>query len=148
MAPTNDGTSNGHQSLMNIITTFKPNSQSTKLVKPRYCAFNNPTKNAQATAMVRITFGQQSYDASVFEFTSMKLTVISSITLHNFRLRTWPANFPTNLWNPVDERQQLGNITLISSRQSNCQWHSLSITDYMMLTARFPSIRGVRTSFF
>jgi hypothetical protein len=78
----------------------------------------------------------------------MRLGIISSVSLK----KLWPAARSTALafdaWNPVDQREQLGNIMTVGSGQGNGQGDAVGIGEQMMFAAQFASIRGIWAGFF
>jgi len=132
---------------MNIVTTFITNSQSTKLVQPRKRPLNNPAKDPQTTAVLCSTFGQKRIYAQLSQCISMRLAVISSITLNTIRSLTRTTYLACNWRDRFNQWQKLGYIVPVGSGDFYCQRDTIGICDNVMFRPQFPSIRCIRARF-
>ena len=132
---------------MNIRTPFIANSQPTKLMQPGKGTLNYPTSLTQATAISGSSFGQQRFDIQKSQSKPVWLRIIPAITLNNIRSFSRTSLFACYRWNCLNQRKKLGNIVTISAGNCGCKRHSVSIGNYMVLTAVFAPIRGVWAGF-
>jgi hypothetical protein len=58
---------------------FEVNAKSTKVVKPRMSAFDNPPEFAQTTAVVCPALGNHRLDAALAKFLAMRLGVVATV---------------------------------------------------------------------
>lgn len=70
---------------MNVRTAFIADSKATKLMQPTVGPFDHPTMNSQATAVSGAAFGQHRLDATLTQFSSVRLRVVGSIALDSLR---------------------------------------------------------------
>ena len=132
---------------MNIRTPFITNSQPTKLMQPGKGTLNYPTSLAQTTAISSSSFSQQRFDIQKSQSKSVWLRIISAITLNNIGSFSRSSLFASYWRNCLNQREKLGNIMTISTGNFGCKRHSVSIGNYMVLTAVFASIRRVWACF-
>ena len=132
---------------MNIRSTLITNSQSAKLVKPRKGTLNNPTVHAQTATVLRPTFSQHWHYAKSTQSLTMRLRIIGAITLNTVRPLTRSATFTGNRRNSFNQWQKLRNIMAISAGNFHRQRDSTCVSNQMVFSARFASIRGIWARF-
>jgi len=132
---------------MNIRTPLITNSQPAKLMQPGKGTLNYPTSLTQATAISSSSFGQQCFDIQKSQGKPMCLRIIAAITLNNVGSFSRSPSFACYWWNCIDQRKKLGNIITISTSNCSGKRHSVSVGNYMVLTAVFASVCGVWAGF-
>ncbi len=132
---------------MNIRTPLITNSQSAKLMQPGKGTLNYPTSLTQATAVSSSSFGQQRFDIQKSQSKPVWLRIIATITLNDIRSFSRSSLFACYWRNCLNQRKKLGDIMTVSTGNCDCKRHSVSIGNYMVLTAVFTSIRGVWAGF-
>ena len=128
---------------MNIGPAFVANFQTSKLMQPGDGSFHHPTIHTQATTMLGPTSGQGGLDTPLTQLLSMRLRIVSPITIQTFGAFTWSTPFTCDVRNRLDQRQQLGHIMSMSPRQTFRQRDALAISQHMMLRAFFAAIGGI-----
>ena len=132
---------------MNIRTTLITNSQPAKLMQPGKGTLNYPTSFAQTATISCSSFSQQGFDIQESQSKPVWLRIIATITLNDLGSFSRSPSFACYWWNCIDQRKKLGNIMTIGTGNCCCKRHSVSIGNYMVLTAVFASIRGVWACF-
>ena len=140
-------TSQRQKSFMNVRTALITNTQTTVLMKPGQTPFHDPAKYTQSTAVLASTLGQDRIYTHFPHSLTMRFRVVGAIALHTI----WPVAGATHLSsysrNGINQRQQLCDIMVIGTGQSNRQGNAVGIGDHMMLGAGFPAIRGIWAGF-
>src|SRR5258708_22032393 len=95
---------------------------------------NNPSINAQTTAMLGITFCQDRFDALLPQ--------------HLARTFAGAPSFAADWRNRLDQGQQLRNVVSVRTGHRGRQRNAARVGNQMMLAARFPAIRGIWPCFF
>jgi len=132
---------------MNIITTFITNSQSTKLVQPGKCSLDHPAEYAKSTAIFCSTFSQNRIYAQLVQCVSVRLAVISTITLNTIRSFARTAHLTCDWWDRLNQWHKLSNIMPIGSGDFYRKRNPVGIGDNVMFRSQFPSIRCIRARF-
>lgn len=132
---------------MNIITAFIAYSQSTKLVQPSKCSFDDPAKHTKATAVFSSSLGQNRINPQAMQCVSMRLAIIGAVTLHTIRPLTRTTDFACNGWNRLNQWQKLSHIMTVGSGYFRCERNAIGIGDNVMFRPQFPSIRCIRARF-
>ncbi len=132
---------------MDIIASFKANSQTPKLVEPTVGAFHNPAENAQAAAMFGIALCQHRHNAQPPQAFTVRLRVVSTIALNTLRPSPETPAFALYRRNGVYQRHQLCAVMCIGRGQRGCQGDAFRIRDDMVFRAEFAAIRGIWASF-
>src|SRR5258706_400775 len=90
-------------------------------MEPTDGPLNNPSINAQTTAMLGITFCQDRFDALLPQHLAMMLGVVGTISLHSARTFAGPTPFAADWRNPLDQGQELRNV---ASARNAWRWRS------------------------
>jgi len=143
MVPANFDTTNNHESIVDVATSFITDSKTTILVQPRKTTLNNPAINPKTTAVVATSFGQNWLDALSPKLLAMWFAVVSSVTKHRSRTSKRPANLARNFRDVADQRQQLCDIVTVGAGQSHRQRDTIGIGHYMVFRALLAAIRWV-----
>ena len=133
---------------MNRRSSFVANAQSAKLMKPGDAALDHPARLTQATTMGRAAFGEFGADATRLQGISMRLRIVTAITLHAFGLVHRPAGFPRQMRDRLDQGQQLRDVVAVGLGQDDAQRNALRVDAEVVLAARLAAIGWVRSSFF
>jgi hypothetical protein len=127
---------------MDIRSFFIANSQTSKLMKPTVRTFHNPPINAQAAAILGISFGEHRFDAASSQSLAMGFGIIRAIALRSLGPSSLAA-FAANLRNRIDQRDQLRHIMSVGSRHRRRHGDAVGIGKYVMLRPGFAAIRGI-----
>jgi hypothetical protein len=115
------------------------------LMQPGERTLNHPTIDAQSAAVLGIAFGQNRFDAALFQRVAMRLRVVSAIPQDLIRTPSRAAWFSGDRWNRVDQRQQLGYVVTVRAGEFRGQRNALRIGDEVMLRPAFSAICRIRT---
>lgn len=129
---------------MNVGATFIPDPQPAMLEEPRDRPLDDPTVDAQATAVGRATPGQYRDNPAPTQLPAVRLRIIGPVALDPVRSSTGPSDFARDRRDRIDQRQQLRDVVAIGPRDLDRQRNAARIGDQMMLGARFRSICGIR----
>ena len=133
---------------MNEVQPFVPYGEATKAMQPRQGAFNDPPGAAEATAVRGTPLGELRGDPAAFEVIPMRLRVIPPVPLNQLGLAGRAPRPAAQRRNPVDQRQQLGDVVPISGRQARDERDPLRFREEVVFAARLAAIGWVRSSFF
>ncbi len=133
---------------MKMGSTFKPNSQTTKLMQPSNRAFHDPPIATQPTTMFGVAPRQKRFNAAFAQGDAMRFRVVSPIRIHLIRTATRSAGFAAHGWNGIDQGQQWRDVVDIGRSQLNDEWNALGIRDKVVFAARTGSIGGIGTGLF
>src|SRR5262245_45601648 len=117
-------------------------------MQPTYGAFHDPTIDTQSTAMWRTSFGKNRLHSSPSQFATVRLRVISPVSLNAVRSTTRTAPLSLQEWNGVDQRHQLSHIMSVGTGQCCCQRNPIGVGHQVMLAAGFAAIRWIGSRFF
>ena len=70
---------------MDVVPSFVADAEASKLVKPAVRAFDHPTIDSEAAAVLGVAFRQERFDAQVAQF----LAVLFRIVLRDQHKRFW-----------------------------------------------------------
>lgn len=132
---------------MNVSPTLEANTKTTEVVKPRMSTFDNPAEFAQTTAVFCPAPGDHRFDTALAEPLTMRLGVVATVCVDDFRLLKRPAAHAANWRDRINERQQLGDVVAVRAGQDCADGDAIRIDEDVMLGTRSRTIRGVRTSF-
>jgi hypothetical protein len=133
---------------VNTGSTFVAQVEATEPMQPGQCAFDDPPRPTEPTAMGRATFGELSVDPAAVQRVAMRLRVVAPIALNQGRLAdraTWTS---AQRRDRVDQRQQLGDVVAIGGGQQRRQRDAASLGENVVLRPRLTAIGWVRSSFF
>jgi hypothetical protein len=123
-----------------LISEAKPSG----LVKPAQGAFDHPTESAQSASVTGTTPGQNWPDAPLTKRLSMRLRVITAITLHDLRSPLRPPGPAFDRWHGIKQVEQFGNVMAIGGRGRDRQWHAARpIRQKMVFCALFTPVRRI-----
>lgn len=134
--------------LMHRRQSIIPNSQAPILMKPCNRTLDYPAAYPQVATMRRMPFGDLVANTTTLQCSSERFAVVSAICLHTKRLATWTSFLACHRRYPLHQWQQLGYVMPIGLCQNDADWRALRIDKEVVFAARFPTIGGIRSSFF
>lgn len=132
---------------MNVGPTFETNAKTTEVVKPSMGTFDHPAEFSQATAVFCPALGNHRLDAAITKFLAMRLGVIATVGVDDFRFLKRPAAHAADRWNGVYQGQQLGDVVTIRAGQDHADGNAIGVYEDVMLGTWSRAIRGVRARF-
>ena len=133
---------------MNAWSPFIPQIESTKAMKPRQRALDDPAGASESAAVRAAAFGQLAGDPAPFEFIAMRLRVIPAIALHEAWFPQRPTRTTAQRRNAIDERQQLRHVVPVRRREARDNRNPVGVGKNMMFRPGLTAIGRVRSSFF
>src|SRR5260370_10599705 len=133
---------------MNAGQPFVSNSQPTKPMQPSDGAFYHPAGLAQTAAVLGPAPCDLGLDTQGQERRTMRVGIISAVSLHQLGLSPWGAPLASNGRDSLNQRQQLGHVVAIGFGQNDRERNALRIGKEVMLRAGTTAIGWVRYSFF
>ena len=85
------------------------------MVEPGKGALDYPTHGAQPGAVCGLASGDHGRDASLTNETAVPVVVVASVGDHSVRSSARPADGAFDRRNPVEERDQLGDIVAVAA---------------------------------
>jgi hypothetical protein len=125
------------------MASFITNAESPILMQPRQGALHDPTKHAQATAVLGVALGQNRNDPTLTESLAMRLGIVGAVSLDALGAPPRRTGFAADRWDSVYERQQLGNVMPVRPRGLRGQGDAVAVGDEVMFRAFLAAIGGV-----
>jgi hypothetical protein len=147
MIPTDFDTPNSQKSIVDIITSFIADAETTVLVQPRKSTLNNPPVHPKTTSILCASLSQKGLNKLSTKLLAMRFAIVSSVPQNRSRTSNRPAYLACYRRNSLDQRQQLCNIVAVRSRQSHGQGNTVGIGHQMVFRPFFAAIRGVWARF-
>ena len=125
---------------MNVLTSFKPNSQSAELVQPADGSFDDPAFRTKAAAMFAIAFRNERFGADLSQCVTVWFRVICSISVQLVKAIARRTGLTRDRWHIVDQRQQLRNVMPVGAGETRSDRQSSSVGQQVMLRARLSAV--------
>jgi hypothetical protein len=120
-----------------------PDLESPGLPDPGQAALYHVADHAQATAVRCPRPGQVVLDAPLLQALPVARRAIGSVPVQSFRLAARSAPSPADRRDVIEQRERLGGVGAIRSRDAHGQGRAVPIDEEMPFGAFFGSIRGV-----
>ena len=133
---------------MNFIQSFKAYAQSPKLMQPRNGSLNDPPMDSQATPMLGESSREHRLNMTCSQLAPMRIRIVTTVSLHSLGTTTRSSTFAAQCGDGFDQRQQLGHIIDIRTRQRRGQGNALRVRQDVVFAPRFASVCRVTTCFF
>ena len=133
---------------MNEVQPFVAHGEPSKAMQPREGALDYPARATETRAVWGSAPGELRGDPAARELIPMRLRVVAPVPLHQVGLGDRASRPPTQGRNAVDQRQQLGDIVPVGSRQARDERDAVRVREDVVFAARFTAIGWVRSSFF
>ncbi len=132
---------------MNVGPPLVADAQPAELMQPSQGSLNHPTIDPEAAAVLGEALGQDRLDSQRAQCFSVRLRMISSVSLNLVRSPARPPSPASNWWNGLHQGQQLGHIMTISSRQDGSQGDSLGVGNQVVFAPRLAPVSGIGPGF-
>ena len=93
------------QGLVDVGSSFVSHPQAPKVMKPSQAALDHPTTFAQTAAVGHTPPGQQRLHATLFQFISMRLRIVTAISMHGLGTLSRTTGLAVNARNRIEQRQ-------------------------------------------
>ena len=104
------------------------------------CALYYPPGLSQAAAIVRSSFTDHRPDRKHFQFSTMRIGIVSGIRLHDLRSSKGPTLLAPDRGNPLHQGQQLRHVVAIRLRDTDRKGYSLSLGENRVFCPLFSEI--------
>ncbi len=142
-----NGTPEGEESFMDVGSPLIADAQPAELMHPSQGSLNHPTIDSEAAAVLGEALGQDRLDPQRAQCLSVRLRVISSVSLNLVRSPARPPSPAPNWWNGLHQGQQLGHVMTISSRQDGGQGDSLGVGNQVVFAPQLAPVSRIGPSF-
>ena len=129
--------------LVDVGAAFPSDAQASELVQPAQRALHHPTVDSQPAAVGSETSRHHRLDATKPELLAMPFGVVPPVALNPVRSEPGPAHPAGNRRDRVHQRQQLGHIIAVRTREDDRQRDAIRVRDDVMFGAVLPAIRRV-----
>lgn len=136
------------ESLVDVVTPFVTDAQSSELVKPAEGTFNHPAYTAQTAAVLRVAFRDYRFDPTRPQQHAVQVRVVGSIGIQTIRLATRMTDLSPDRWYRVHQRQQLRHVVPVGPGEPNGKRNALRIRDEVVFRPFLAAIRRVGAGFF
>jgi len=131
------------EGFVDVGASFPSDAQASELVQPTQGAFHHPTVDPQAAAVGSAASRHHRLDATKPQLLTMPFGIVPPVTLNPVRPAPGSAHPAGNRRNRIHQRQQLGHIIAIRTREDGCQRDAVRVRDDVMFGAVLPAIRRV-----
>ena len=129
---------------MDIGAFFVPHTQASMLVEPGDGALDLPAKGSESTSMFCVAPCDERAHAALEKFVAMRVGIVRAVRDDAMRPATRTPAFTPYGRNGVDQRNQLGYVVPVGTRNADGQRDAVAVRDDMVLGAGFAPIGGVR----
>ncbi len=133
---------------MNVSPTLIACPQPAELVHPGQGPLHHPAIDSQAASMLGKPSGQYRPDPQPAQDTSVRVRVVSPISLGLIRSTPGMPLLPPNGRYALHQGQQLGHIRPVRPGQGGGQRNPLSVGNHMVLATRLAPVRRIGFGFF
>jgi hypothetical protein len=120
------------------------NPRALHLVEPAQGALHHSAMASQPLLRLHAPAGDAGNDVALPQSSADIGIIVSLVTVPFRRTPAWPASWPLDGEDGVEERQRLALVVHVGSRQQGGQRQAPAVYDQVVLAARLPSVRGVR----
>src|SRR5437867_4105641 len=118
---TNDGRSQGDESLVNSRRAIGSQAEFPKAVQPGCRTLDDPAIDSQSASMFYTALGDSRTDAAPSQFLAMKFRMIGTITVQFIRPFARMPDFAAHVGNGVNHVEQFLNIVNVGTRDGHGQ---------------------------
>ncbi len=147
-APAYETAADFEERFVNVGQPFVSNSQTTKPMQPSDGALHDPAGLAQAATVRGPAPCDLGLDTQGQERRTMRVGIISAVSLHQLGLSPWGAPLASNGRDGLNQGQQLGHVVAIGFGQNDRERNALRVGKEVMLRAGTTAIGWVRSGFF
>ena len=133
---------------MHAVASFIAQVETAKLMEPGKCAFDDPSRSAEAAAVRGAAFGEGGLNALAVQRVAMRLRIVAAVALHQRRFAPRTARSAAQGRNRRHQRQELRYVMAIRGRQDGGQRNTPCLGENVMFRPRLTAIGWVRSSFF
>jgi len=141
-------TSECQERQVNVVTAFVSNSQAAELVQPTDRPLHNPSKDAQAAAVLGVSFGDYRLDAAQGQLLAVRIGIVGSISEDFSGALHRASDLASDRRDRVDQRDQLRHVVTVGACEQDGKRNAFRIRDQMVFCPAFPAIHGAGTGTF
>lgn len=132
------------KSLMDVGAAFPADTQTTELMQPAQGALHHPAVHPQPAAVRREALRQYGFDPAQPQLFAMPFGVVPPVALNPVRPESRPTHAASNRRDRVHQRQQLGHIIAVRTREDGRQRDAIRVRDDVVFRPVLPAIGRVR----
>ena len=121
--------------------------QSFELVEPGEGAFDDPAVAAEAGAVFGLAAGDLGFDPALAELAAVLVVVVAAVSGDPVRSAARAADLATDGWDPLDERDQLGDVVAVAAGERPGERDPGCVDEQVMLRAVSGSVNRAGTCF-
>ena len=129
---------------MDVAAAVVADKQSFELVEPSEGALDNPAVATEPGAVLGLAPRDLGCDPALAEFAAAAVVVVATVGADTIRPATRPADLAAHRRYPVEERDQLGAVVTVSTREPPSEREPRSVDEEMMLGTVSGSINRAR----
>lgn len=133
---------------MDVITPIEARAQSAILMQPCDGPFHHPAKLSETAAVFLAALGDERNDPALPQSIAVRLRMIGAIAEQRKGSGPGMTHLARDGRDRIDQRDELGHIVAVRSRENGTQWSPAPLGDHMMLAAQFPAICRAGARFF
>src|SRR5262245_52700994 len=141
-------TGHAEESLLNLREPIQPTPQSAVGMQPGYRPLDEPSKDAEAAAMLRLALAKHRRDSHQAQQLPGRFGVIATIALQSFRFLPPGASLAAHGRHCGQEAKQLRDLVDVRCCHGRGQGNTLAIGHQVVLAAQLAPIRGIWASIF
>lgn len=125
---------------MQVRLAFVADAEPFELVQPSEGALDHPSGFAEARAVGDPTAGDEGLDTSFPQQAAVLVVVVAAVGKQSLGLAPGSAPQSSNVGNPIEKRDQLGDVVPVSASQRDSKRGAAAVDEYMVLGARAAAV--------
>ena len=101
---------------MDVVAAVVADEETFELVEPGEGALDDPAVAAEAGAVLGLAAGDLRGDPELAELAAVFVVVVAAVGGDPVGSAAWPAGLAADGWDPLDERDQLGDVVAVAAR--------------------------------
>ena len=132
---------------MDVAAPVVADEQAFELVQPSEGAFDNPAVAAKPGTVLGLAARDLRCDAALAELAAATVVVVAAVGADTVGSPARPADLAAHRWDAVEERDQLGAVVAVATRELPGERDPRRVDEEMMLGAVSGSINRARARF-
>ena len=129
---------------MDLGPSFVADEEAAKLVQPGEGALDDPSQASEAGAVRGLLAGDQGRDAALAQRQPVAAVVVPAVADELAGTATWTADQPCDRGDPIDERDQLGDVVAVAAGEGEGERETGRLDDQVVLGAQASTVNRAR----